>query len=106
MSYQTIYETFRPKNIEIVKMILKENGMDFRVLKENPNAAIPTGTKLQVREDQQEQAVQLLKERGFYRRRPRITDENPSGKFWIYLLVALIIIIVVGIILSGEIVEL
>lgn len=100
MSYQTIYETFRPKNIEILKMILKENEMDFRVLKENTNAAIPTGIKLQVREDQQEQAILLLKERGFYRRRPRITDENPSGRFWIYLLIALIIIAIVGIILG------
>lgn len=100
MNYVTVYESFRPEKIEILKQILQDNGITYRVLKKMPGAPVPVGHRLQVFEGQQEKAFQLIKENGFRRRRFSYTAEKAGSEFWIFLVLAVLIIIIIGILYS------
>ena len=100
MEYITVYETFKRSEAHLLANIFKDNGLEYRLLEGRPKEVIPVGLQLQVTEEHKERALVLIRENGFLGRRLATTKESPSGKFWIWLFVALIIVIIVGIVIS------
>ena len=100
MEYITVYETFRNSEAHILSNIFKNNNITYRLLDERTNDVVPIGLRLQVIKQDKDRALVLLRENGFLGRRLATTDESPTGKFWIYLFVGLLIVIIVGVVVS------
>ena len=100
MEYITVYETFKTSEAHILSNIFQNNGIRFRLLDERTNDIVPIGMRLQVIKEDKDQALILIRENGFLGERLAKTNETPTGKFWIYLFVALLIVIIVGALIS------
>ena len=100
MEYITVYETFKSSEAHILSNIFQNNGIRYRLLDERTNEVVPIGLRLQVLDEDKDQALILIRENGFLGERLATTKETPTGKFWIYLFVALIIVIIVGVLIS------
>lgn len=101
MDYTTIWETREQNQLILVKNIFEQNNIDYRMLGENLNTNFPLGVRIQVAHGQEEKAGALLRENGF------IQDPSPGGekvsptKFWVWLFIALLVIIIVAILING-----
>lgn len=100
MGYFTIYNTSRQNKVLILKQLFEEHQIDYRVLKDIQNSAVPVGYKIQVIEEQGERAKNILKEHGFLRIPEPAPDSHMLSKFWIYLTMALFLIIVISVIIK------
>src|SRR5690606_18017809 len=100
MEYITVYETFKESEANILASIFKDHGIRYRKLEPRPKEVVPIGYELQVFREDRDRALVLIRENGFLGRRLATTDESPTGKFWIYLFVGLVIVIIVGVVVS------
>lgn len=100
MEYVTVYETFSNSEAHILSNIFRDNGIDHRRLDERTNDVVPIGVRVQVIAQHKDRALVLMRENGFLGKRLATTDEAPSGKFWIYLFLGLMVVVIVGVIIS------
>lgn len=100
MEYITVYETFKESEANILSNIFEDHGIRYRKLEPRPKEVVPIGYELQVFREDRDRALLLIRENGFLGRRLATTDESPTGKFWIYLFVGLLIVILVGVVVS------
>ena len=100
MEYVTVYETFKRSQANVLANIFRDHGIEYRLLEGRPKEVIPIGIELQVIREHKDRAVALIRDNGFLGRRLATTNESPSGKFWIYLFVALLIVVLVGVVIS------
>lgn len=100
MNYTTIWETSRQNELILLKNIFEQNSIDYRFLDKNTNTNFALGVRVQVVRGQEEKAGALLRENGLLR------DPSPGGervtqtKFWIWLIIALLIIIVAAVLIN------
>ncbi|HER40016.1 MAG TPA: hypothetical protein ENO10_02225 [Salinimicrobium catena] len=100
MNYTTIWETSRQNELILLKNIFEQNNIDYRFLDENTNTNFAVGVRVQVVRGQEEKAGALLRENGLLR------DPSPGGervsktKFWTWLFIALLIIIIAAIFIN------
>lgn len=100
MEYITVYETFKRSQANILAEIFRDQGIKYRMLEPRPKEVIPVGIELQVIPEHKDRALVLIRENGFLGRRLATTNESATGKFWIYLFVALLIVVIVGVVVS------
>lgn len=98
MRYVTIWNTTEQSKVLISRNILEQNGIDYRVLDEQMTANFPIGTRIQVAEDQEEKARAALRQSGLLY--DPATVRVPEKSFWIWLFVALLVIIVASILIN------
>jgi hypothetical protein len=96
MKYITIFDTPKQNQVTIISHLFKENQIDYRILNEATNNAIPVGKSVQVMDNQVEKAKNILKENGFYGTlEPKPTSEVNYRFLW-YLFFALLLIVVIS----------
>ena len=100
MEYITVYETFKNSEAHILSNIFRNNGIRYRLLNERTNDIVPIALRLQVLDEDKDQALILIRENGFLGESLANTKETPTGKFWIYLFIALLVVIIVGVLIS------
>lgn len=100
MVYFTIYNTSNQNKVHILKRLFEEHQIDHRVLKDLENSAVPVGFKIQVSREQGERAKDILKEHGFLGTPGPLPDAHILSRFWIYLTLALFLIIVISILIK------
>lgn len=100
MSYFTIYTTSRQTKIIILKQLFEEHRVDYRVLKEPKNSAVPVGFRVQVTEKHGERAKNILKNHGFLGTPEPAPDSHMLSRFWIYLSMALFLIVIISILIK------
>ena len=100
MEYTTIFTTLQQNQVVIIRHLFKEYGLDFRVLDQSVDNAIPAGVRVQVVHNQVGKAKETLKENGFF----GTPEPKPEGKimrrFWLYLLLGLLVLIIVSVLLN------
>lgn len=96
MQYLTVFESYEPNQVHILRSVFEQYGLKCRILKAPEDKVWPKGIKLQVDDTQKELAFQLMKENGFLGNRFMNANDRPPGKFWIYLFFGLLIVAVVS----------
>ncbi len=100
MSYFTIYTTSRETRVIILKQLFDEHRIQYRVLKEQKNSAVPIGFRVQVAEEQGEKAKNILKIHGFLGTPEPAPDSHMLSRFWIYLTMALFLVVIISILIK------
>ncbi len=101
MNYTTIWETSQQNELILLKNIFEQNNIDYKFLDENTNNNFATGVRIQVARGQEEKAGAILRENGF------LNDPSPGGqkvtqtRFWVWLVVALLIVIIASIVINS-----
>jgi hypothetical protein len=98
MEYTTIWETRKQDQLFLLRNIFEQNNIDYRFLDEQ-NHSVPE-IRVQVARGQEEKAGVLLRENGFLRDPSPGAERVTPTKFWIWLFVALLLIIVAAIIIN------
>lgn len=93
MSYSTIYRTSRQNQIILIKGILEQNNLNYRILEESNPADFPPEVKVQVKNSDESEALALLKEKGFLSNSEDSQSSVSLAKFWLWLVIALLAII-------------
>lgn len=93
MSYSTIYRTARQNQIILLKGILEQNNIDYRILKASNPAGFPSEVKVQVKNSDESRALTLLKENGFLSDSADSPGSVSMARFWLWLVIALLAII-------------
>lgn len=101
MNFTTVYETFDPNEIPELEKLFGKEKFEYRIIKGANNDTKAEGWKLQVPEDQKEKATYLLLNHNFKRKPVMTRAEKPKSRFWIFLIVAVILIILAGILVNG-----
>lgn len=96
MKYVTVFDTQRQNHVTIIRNLFEANQINFRILDEATNSAIPVGVRVQVIENQVLQAKNILKENGFYGTPEPEPDSALNYRFLWYLLFALILIVIIS----------
>ena len=100
MEYTTVFTTLQQNQVVIIRHLFKEHGLDFRILDQPVDNAIPAGVRVQVVHTQVGKAKEVLKENGFF----GTPEPKPEGKimrrFWLYLVLGLFLLIIISILLN------
>lgn len=96
MEYTTVFESYEPNQIHILRSVFEQYGLRCRILKAPEDKVWPKGMKLQVDYTQKAFAFRLMKENGFMGNRLMNTNNHPTGRFWIYLFFALVLVAIVS----------
>lgn len=96
MEYTTVFESYQPNQIHILRSMCEQYGIRCRVLKAPKDKVWPKGMKLQVDDSQKALAFQVMKENGFMGNRFNRTSDHSGRGFWIYLFIGLILIALVA----------
>lgn len=96
MKYVTVFDTLRQNQVTIIRNLFEANQINFRILDEATDSAIPVGVRVQVIENQVLQAKNILKENGFYGTPEPEPDSALNYRFLWYLLFALILIVIIS----------
>lgn len=100
MSYITVWSTSDRNQIIIIKTTLELNNIICRLLNDNVNYFFSAEVQVQVPQEQQKRAVGILREHGFFREGGDEQGGAAIIRFWIYLVLALIIIILAAIVIN------
>lgn len=100
MRYTTIWETRQQNELILLKNIFEQNKIDYRFLDENSNTNFALGVRIQVAKGQEERAGALLRENGMLRDPSPGAEKVSPTKFWIWLVVALLLIVIAGIFIN------
>jgi len=100
MHYTTIWETSRQNELILLKNIFETNDIEYRFLDENTNTNFAVGVRVQVKRGQEEKAGVLLRKNGLLRDPSPGNERVSQTKFWTWLFIALILIIVAAIFIN------
>lgn len=100
MDYTTIWETRQQNQLFLLRNIFEQNNVDYRFLDEQNDTHSTLAVRVQVARGQEEKAGALLRENGLLNDPSPGAERVTPAKFWIWLLVALFIIIVAAILIS------
>lgn len=100
MDYTTIWETSRQNELILLKNIFEKNDIDYHFLDENTNTNFAVGVRVQVAKGQEEKAGALLRENGLLRDPKPGSERVSQSKFWAWMFIALILIIVAAILIN------
>lgn len=100
MDYTTIWETRQQNQLFLLRNIFEQNNIDYRFLDENNAANFATGVRVQVARGQEEKAGALLRENGLLQDPSPGAEQVTKFKFWTWLFLALLIIIVAAIVIN------
>lgn len=100
MNYVTIYNTRNENEAIVIEQLFRQRQIDYRIINEPANNPVHEGKKVQVKEDQTEQAKGILKENGFFGTPKPEPDSKEVTKFWWFLLIALLAVIVVSVLIN------
>lgn len=92
MEYTTVFESYQPNQIHILRSMCEQYGIRCRVLKAPRDKVWPKGMKLQVDDSQKALAFQVMKENGFLANRFISTSDRPGRGFWLYLFIGLTLV--------------
>ncbi len=98
MEYTTIWETRQQNQLFLLRNIFEQNNIDYRFLNDHDNTAL--GVRVQVARGQEEKAGALLRENGLLQDPSPGAEQVTQTKFWTWLLIALLIIIVAAIVIN------
>lgn len=101
MDYTTIWETRQQNELILLKNIFEQNQIDYRFLDENSNTNFALGVRVQVARGQEAKAGAVLRENGLLKDPSPGSEKVSPTKFWIWLIVALLIVIVAAILING-----
>lgn len=93
MSFTTIYRTARKNRILLIKSILEQHHIKYRIIRESNPADFINEFKIQVQEENSSRAFILLKENGFLSLPSGGNDAFSMSKYWLWLVLALFAII-------------
>lgn len=65
MEFVTVYESFSANRVHILRGILEQYGIRCRVLKAPVDKVVPKGMRLQVDENKEVFAYQIIRENGY-----------------------------------------
>lgn len=100
MKYTTIYTTPSKNQVPVIRHLFEEHQIDHRIFDEPKNDSLPEGTKVQVINEQVNKAKDILKENGFYGTPEPYPDSRTISKFWIFLTLALFLVIIISIVVN------
>lgn len=100
MRYTTIWETRQQNELFLLKNLFEQNQIDYRFLDENSNTNFALGVRVQVARGQEERAGAILRENGLLKDPSPGAEKVSPTKFWIWLFVALLIVIVAAILIN------
>lgn len=100
MEYTTIWETRQQNQLFLLRNIFEQNNIDYRFLDENTNTNFANGVRVQVARGQEEKAGALLRENGLLQDPSPEAEQVSQTKFWTWLFIALLIIIVAAILIN------
>ncbi|SDK87530.1 hypothetical protein SAMN04488034_101730 [Salinimicrobium catena] len=98
MEYTTIWETRKQNQLFLLRNIFEQNNIDYRFLDEKNTSGLVV--RVQVVRGQEEKAGALLRENGLLKDPSPGAERVTPTKFWIWLFVALFIIIVAAVIIN------
>ncbi|MEG9327744.1 hypothetical protein V6B16_07335 [Salinimicrobium catena] len=98
MEYTTIWETRKQNQLFLLRNIFEQNNIDYRFLDEKNTSGL--AVRVQVVRGQEEKAGALLRENGLLKDPSPGAERVTPTKFWIWLFVALFIIIVAAVIIN------
>lgn len=100
MKYITVFDAPHQNQVTIIRNLFEQNQLDFRILEESTNSAVPVGAKIQVEERDVERAKKILKENGFLGTPVPEPRSRLNVRFLWYLLLALILIVVISVLVN------
>lgn len=100
MSYTTVYESADRSEINIIRNLFEQEELDFRVFDESTNDTLPLGVRIQVADEQLENAMAILNQNGFLGETENQPQAVSKTRFWIYLFLALLFVIIVAILIN------
>lgn len=100
MDYITIWETRQQNQLFLLRNIFEQNDIDYRFLDEQNNTNFALGVRVQVVRGQEEKAGALLRENGLLEDPSPGAEEVTQTRFWIWLFIALLVIIVAAILIN------
>lgn len=101
MKYVTIYHARRPNQAFIIKSLFEEHNLNFRILEESTNSAIPEGKRVQVVEEQLKKAKDILKQNGFLGTPEPEPGTGQNKRYWVILFLALLLVILFSILINS-----
>ena len=100
MSYTTIYETPEQNQVMLMRNIFEQNNVRYKILDESTNTNFPIGARVQVHENDVKRAEGLLIENGFLQDRATGPKSVSSSKFWLWLVIALVCLVVAAFLIN------
>ena len=100
MGYISIYDSAERNEISIIKNLFEQHKIKYRVLDEVTNDTLPLGVRVQVWEGQEDLARVILTENGFLGHREDKVERVTKTRFWIYLGLALLAVIVAAVLIN------
>ncbi len=101
MSYVTIYHTRQTNKEAIIRSLFEEHNINFRILNEATNSAVPVGKSVQVVEDQVKEASDILKANGFFGNTAANQGSGKNMKYWMILFLALLLVILFSVLINS-----
>lgn len=100
MAYRTVYETSEQNQVILLKNILEQNNVRYKILDESTNTNFPVGVRVQVHENDVKRTEGLLLENGFLRDPAPGQTSVSMARFWLWLVIALIFIIIAAVLIN------
>ena len=100
MSFTTIYRTARKNRVLLIKSILEQHHIKYRIINESNPADFTTEFKIQVQEENSSRAFKLLKENGFLSLPSGGDDAFSMSKYWLWLVITIFALIVASFLIN------
>lgn len=100
MSYTTVYESSARSEIAIIRNLFDQDDIEFRIFDESTNDTFPLGVRIQVADYDLEKAMNILKVNGFLGEPGEAAQPVSKSRFWTYLFLALLIVIIVAVLIN------
>ncbi len=100
MRYSTIWSSPYKNQIILVKSTLEQNNISCRIVSDDTlRNHFPPGMLVQVPQEQRDRALRILRENDFLKEEDRVSAVL-QARFWVYLLLALLFIILAAIVIN------
>lgn len=100
MNYVTIYNTRNESEVVVIEQLFRQRQIEYRIINEPANNPVLEGKKVQVRDGQVDRAKGILKENGILGAPKPEPDSKETTRFWWFLLVALLAVILVSVLIN------
>lgn len=102
MNYITILETTQQNELVLLRNLFEQHKIDYKIFDENVNTNFLVGVRVQVAEEQEGEAREILRENGLIEEKSAQGRKTSiiSTRTW-FLLAVLVIIITTLLIMSG-----